>query len=296
MHIFDTNRLTTPHLAAFKAAGYDTAIRYIRPVGDGGEAAVHPAEARAIAAHGMKLALVVEGAGNLPGSFSAATGTRDAKKAIAWAQTIGMPLRKGIIIWFAVDFDCSGPQAHSRIVPYFKSIRAVFGDLAKAGIYANGTACAALMSSGLVDAAWLSCSMGWSGSHAYLASGHWSLRQFVPHAIVGVDCDANTQNGDKPIGAFVPFAEVGSIAPGAEGPLVDPEIKWAQGVLNRLGNQSPELLVDGIEGAKTRAAIIAFQKLNGLEEDGIVGTKTVTALNEAYNKLPDTHGPVGAQA
>lgn len=290
MHIFDTNRLTTPHLQAFKAAGYDTVIRYIRPVGDGGEAAVHPAEARAIAAHGMKLALVVEGAGNLPGSFSAATGLRDARKAIGWAQTIGMPLRKGVIIWFAVDFDCNGPQAQSRIVPYFKSVRSVFGGVANIGIYANGTACAALMASVAVDAAWLSCSMSWSGSHAYLAGGQWTLRQFVPHPIVGVDCDANVQNGDKPFGAFVPFADISG------SPVTDDEVKGAQGILNKLGNQSPELVVDGIEGPKTRAAIIAFQKLSGLEEDGIVGEKTAAALNEAYNKLPDTHGPVGAQA
>lgn len=291
MHIFDTNRLTTPHLAAFKAAGYDTAIRYIRPVGDGGSAAVHPAEARAIAAHGMRLALVVEGAGNLPASFSTATGTRDSRKAIAWAQTVGMPLRAGCIIWFAVDFDANNAQIHSRIIPYFKAIRAVFGDLAKVGIYANGSACAAALASGYADASWLSCSMGWSGSHAYLASGHWTLRQFVPHPIVGVDCDANVQNTKLPLGDFVPFAAVkGATIPA---PVVeDDDVKWAQEVLNKLGE---DLEADGIEGPKTRAAIVAFQKTHDLVDDGIVGPKTRAALEAAYDHAPETHTPVGAE-
>ena len=36
--------------------------------------------------------------------------------------------------------------------------------------------------------------------------------------------------------------------------------------------------VDGIYGAKTRSAVIAFQKANGLTADGIAGPKTIAAL------------------
>ena len=36
--------------------------------------------------------------------------------------------------------------------------------------------------------------------------------------------------------------------------------------------------VDGIYGAKTKAAVIQFQKKNGLTADGIVGSKTLSAL------------------
>lgn len=40
--------------------------------------------------------------------------------------------------------------------------------------------------------------------------------------------------------------------------------------------------VDGIFGAKTKAAVIYFQKRNGLVADGIVGAKTLAALGMSY--------------
>ena len=36
--------------------------------------------------------------------------------------------------------------------------------------------------------------------------------------------------------------------------------------------------VDGIYGAKTKAAVVSFQKKNGLVADGVVGTKTASAI------------------
>ncbi|MFD3437214.1 peptidoglycan-binding protein [Streptomyces sp. NPDC058685] len=62
-----------------------------------------------------------------------------------------------------------------------------------------------------------------------------------------------------------PFAKVG--APKAEG------IKNIQRHLNDFG-WTPALVVDGIFGAKTDAAVRHFQQRNGLAADGIVGNKT----------------------
>ena len=49
-------------------------------------------------------------------------------------------------------------------------------------------------------------------------------------------------------------------------------VKWVQWALN--AKNAAQLVVDGIWGAKTTAAVKAFQKAKGLAADGIVGEKT----------------------
>ncbi len=46
-----------------------------------------------------------------------------------------------------------------------------------------------------------------------------------------------------------------------------------------LKDKGYNVTVDGIYGAKTREAVIKFQKDNGLNPDGIAGAKTLTKLN-----------------
>lgn len=63
------------------------------------------------------------------------------------------------------------------------------------------------------------------------------------------------------------------------------EVKEVQRRLKEWGYYSGA--VDGIFGAGTKQAVIAFQKKNGLTADGIVGKATFAALgmNESYNVL-----------
>lgn len=57
----------------------------------------------------------------------------------------------------------------------------------------------------------------------------------------------------------------------------DYDVAWVQEALNHVG-ASPKLKIDGIYGAKTRAAVKAFQKEAKLFVDGIAGPMTVAAL------------------
>lgn len=63
------------------------------------------------------------------------------------------------------------------------------------------------------------------------------------------------------------------------------EVSQIQSVLKDEGYYTGN--IDGIFGTKTKNAVIAFQKANGLTADGIVGSATLSALNitqsNAYN-------------
>lgn len=60
-----------------------------------------------------------------------------------------------------------------------------------------------------------------------------------------------------------------------------------QQYLNTIGtihSSIPRLTADGIFGNKTKSAVIAFQKLFGLSQDGIIGPNTWSAIVNEYNK------------
>lgn len=62
----------------------------------------------------------------------------------------------------------------------------------------------------------------------------------------------------------------------AEAALSSSQVKTIQTKLKNWGYYSGT--IDGIYGAKTKKAVINFQKKNGLVADGVVGTKTAKAL------------------
>jgi len=211
--IIDTNVDTTRHLSSLKVAGVTTIIRYLSPINPSGEKCIKPAEAQAIAAAGLRLALVCEGWGDFAhGAISAGAGERDGEWCARYAATVGAP--DNAAVYFAVDADAGAAQIKKLVLPYFTSIDAAFKSLApnlRCGVYGSGAVCEAVMAAQLADFAWLSCSLGWSGSRAYLASNKWVLRQHVPATIAGIDCDPDDTNGD--FGDFVPFAPASAVSP-----------------------------------------------------------------------------------
>ncbi len=74
---------------------------------------------------------------------------------------------------------------------------------------------------------------------------------------------------------FIETPDVAQAAVLKQGSRVD-RVKTVQQKLIRWGYLKGS--ADGIFGAKTKAAVIAFQKKNGLTADGIIGTRTAQAL------------------
>ena len=63
-------------------------------------------------------------------------------------------------------------------------------------------------------------------------------------------------------------------------------IKWIQGMLNAYLKPAVPLVVDGIYGTKTTAAVEAAQAKLGLTTDGVAGDLTIAALNAFLNPAP----------
>lgn len=61
------------------------------------------------------------------------------------------------------------------------------------------------------------------------------------------------------------------------------DVKVLQNMLNTVDNA--KLVADGIFGARTKNAVIAFQRNNGLSADGICGPKTWEKLTAKYNAI-----------
>lgn len=61
--------------------------------------------------------------------------------------------------------------------------------------------------------------------------------------------------------------------------------KWLQQALNQLATPSPNLVVDGVYGQATRAAVEQLQVQLGLTVDGLAGQLTQAAIQMALAKL-----------
>lgn len=205
--IIDTNRDTTKHLARLRAAGIETVIRYYaRSLSS---KVIRRAEARAIAQAGLRLGIVYEGAGDRLSAFSQDMGFKDAAFSRSYgAREIEQPSRSAV--YFAVDFAASAAEIRNAIIPYFRGVARAFAEdnglpVYRVGVYGSGAVCAAVLDAGLAELAWVSCSTGWSGYRAFLASGRWTLKQHLPAMIAGLDADANDANMQRPdIGDFIP--------------------------------------------------------------------------------------------
>lgn len=115
---------------------------------------------------------------------------------------------------------------------------------------------------------------GSTSDESFVDSPHFEL----PHAIYGddprLDEGASIPLIAAPISDRAEAAAAATLAPGRRGH----DVALLQSRLTRMGMMSG--MPDGIFGLRTRAAVIAFQLAAGLTADGIVGPKTLKALQD----------------
>jgi Domain of unknown function (DUF1906) len=238
--IIDTNNETTSRLDKLRSQGVECIIRYIS-TNTAGSKVVKPAEARAIAAAGLKLALVFEVWGGVNNfahdDIDGDSGQSHGDFARQWAANVGAP--DNSIIWFAIDTDCTAGQYAQRVKPYFLAARRALQGKYHIGVYGCGYVCTQAVADGLVDATWLTQSMGFNGSRAFRDSGRWTLLQGPETTLEGLSIDTNDANGDD-YGAFVPFQTPAPVpvpipVPIPPPPPVLPQIDWVRKVAGWIG-------------------------------------------------------------
>lgn len=218
-HILDTPNNVVGHFDRLRAAGFDIVIRYLAPFA-GSWKVVQAREAHAIAEAGFKLVLVFEGNGRASGAM---VGTRDGRAALSQAKAAGAP--KGAVIYYTEDYD-PDPSEFAGIIAAFKAFRDALGGQYRVGAYCSGALALALRKAGAIDETkdattgetlpliWITQSLGFRGSRAYLNSGEpFVMFQLLPGKVGGLDEDPditwhNYLNETVDIGAFVPFAGV----------------------------------------------------------------------------------------
>jgi hypothetical protein len=326
--IIDTNNETTQKLAQLKSAGIECVIRYIS-TNTAGEKVVKPAEARAIAAAGLKLALVFEvfGGANdfVHDDIDAESGAKHGDFARQWATNVGAPANT--IIWFAIDTDCSTSQYERLVKPYLAAAKLALRGQYRIGVYACGFVCGRVLDENLVDATWLTQSMGFNGSRAFRDSRRWRLLQGPETTFAGLSIDSDEANGDD-YGAFVPFEPAPSVVVATDhtmpqqGGLVLPQIDLARieqdlahlrQVIGTLPKFAPapepqsggaaaqqlspvDKLLGGpaLVGLKTPLAIVAYALMWILQGANIVGTATGAGATTTGSVLTALIGGFGA--
>jgi hypothetical protein len=159
------------------------------------------AEARTVAASGMKLVTVWESHSHKPEYFSYAAGYGDGMAAHRQAKAIGQPA--GSAIYFAVDYNAPEPDIKGGIDRYFRGVSAGLAAAAgkpreyRIGVYGSGAVCGYIKGARLADYAWLSNSRAWAG---YAGFATWDIKQGPRSAGLSFDHDTNEARGE--FGAF----------------------------------------------------------------------------------------------
>jgi len=258
--------MTSSKLSALKKAGVETIIRYDDRRPRGGWKQIHPAEAKLIRDAGLRLGIVYEDAATAS-YFTRLEGILSATYARQQAAKRGQP--EGSAEYFAVDFDPTSADVRNRIIPYFDGVYQAFDEQnglprLYVGAYCSGL-CATMLKAKYPNILiWITCSLGFNGSRAYVRAGKHDLFQGTTSPLkgacdkkfLGVDCDFDEANNPN-WGWFVPWGNA-TPEPTPPPPLpVSHDIKWLQGILqNPLYGYHGD--IDGIVGPLTEAAMIKY--------------------------------------
>ncbi|MEM8730670.1 MAG: glycoside hydrolase domain-containing protein [Pseudomonadota bacterium] len=184
MHrVIDTPWNTAHHLPQLATSGVKTLIRFFnhRNSKKLPEKGITRDEALAIGHAGLSLCTVFQqrsGAFGHIRDLSAATGHKDAQRAVDLADWIEQPEQSAI--YFAVGFDYTKPEDMAAITDYFAAVSNVLDGRYRLGVFASGAVARKVLDAKLADFVWLAAAKGWSGTMDMLKTSDWALYQNAP--------------------------------------------------------------------------------------------------------------------
>lgn len=215
--VLDTNRNCAPVAACLVANHFVTVFRYYSEFTSQPQKRLTAVEATALGRAGLRLGVVYQDGGAQGGAFTHSKGFRAGRYVYDYAQaTIHQPPNSAI--YFAVDFDASRDEIKNGVVPFFKGIAEGFLQIGgsapdyQVGVYGSGLVCSTLLNGEFATRAWVSQSMGFTGTKDFLKTNRWHLKQNLPSTLCGISVDTDDVNPAKPdIGDFAP--DLGALQP-----------------------------------------------------------------------------------
>jgi peptidoglycan hydrolase-like protein with peptidoglycan-binding domain len=193
---------------ALKAAGYHVVGRYLdEDPWSTIDKEIQPGELDAIFAGGMRMFPISQYAADEVDDFSWSNGYDHGLR--AHDRAVGYGFNRGTVIYFAVDYDATGEQITSHIIPYFQGIQAGLGARGKryvAGVYGSRNVCARVSDEAFARYSFVSgMSWGFSGNLGFPLPVNWSFNQIKEFYF-----DAGGENvgsGDSPVDAYLRYVD-----------------------------------------------------------------------------------------
>ncbi|MBB5957458.1 peptidoglycan hydrolase-like protein with peptidoglycan-binding domain [Saccharothrix tamanrassetensis] len=212
---------------ALKAAGYHVVGRYLdEDPWSTIDKEIQPGELDAIFAGGMRMFPISQYASDAVGDFTWSKGYDHALR--AHDRAVGYGFNRGTVIYFAVDYDATGEQITSNIIPYFQGIQAGLGTRGKryvAGVYGSRNVCSRVSDEAFARYSFVSgMSWGFSGNLGFPLPANWSfnqIKEFDFNAggdVFGLDRDVrrgndpgvgreNVGGSDSPVDAYLRYID-----------------------------------------------------------------------------------------
>ncbi|MBV2156553.1 glycoside hydrolase domain-containing protein [Kitasatospora sp. SUK 42] len=172
--------ITASRAKSLYASGYRYVGRYLfDPPGSTLDKAIKPGELQDIFQAGLRVFPIYQDNARKLGDFGYSQGYQHGRAAHEYAAGYGF--NRGTVIYFAVDYDATGEEITSNIIPYFNGVYAGLASMGKRyvhGVYGSRNVCTQVTKATYARYSFVSgMSWGFSGNLGFPLPQNWAFNQ-----------------------------------------------------------------------------------------------------------------------